>query len=276
MTGLPDDPRLFLSHHHGWCLCSGLPPGVGCQVQGLSWHHIGQRGSVYPIFVVCSLFITQHDPPSDNNLPPQSNILVERFHQSLKASQHASLTSSYWMDNFTGCFWVCAWCWLNFNSSLAELMFHHSQLLSGEYSSHCHLDLHSSPSQTHRHLAHKSTPVPGLCSSDLVFFRHDSQHRPLQVPYHGPFRVMSHHDKYFVNEMSNLRYFVSFDWLKTAHLVVTNLWWLVPVVYPGFLCFIKGVMIVGMCLWPHTWWLQFILGLASFDQSLLSLTWCPL
>ena len=42
--------------------------------------------------------------------------------------------------------------------------------------------------------------------------------KPLQWPYNGPFRVISHSDKYFVLVLNDTRDTVSLDRLKSAHM----------------------------------------------------------
>ena len=61
-----------------------------------------------------------------------------------------------------------------------------------------------------------------LFSCTHVFVRNDSVRKPLQPPYDGPYRVLSHEDKYFKLELNGRQDTVSIDCLKPAHLDVTT------------------------------------------------------
>ena len=57
-----------------------------------------------------------------------------------------------------------------------------------------------------------------LSHASHVFVCHDSVKKPLQWPYNGPFRVISHSDKYFVLVLNDTHDTVSLDRLKSAHM----------------------------------------------------------
>ena len=57
-----------------------------------------------------------------------------------------------------------------------------------------------------------------LNSATHVFVRRGSVCKPLQKPYDGPFRVVSHSDKHFIIDLNGRKDTVSVDCLKAAHL----------------------------------------------------------
>ena len=61
-----------------------------------------------------------------------------------------------------------------------------------------------------------------LMQTSHVFVRRDSVRKLLEQPYDGPFKVISHSDKYFVLDLNGRRDTVSIDHLKAAHIDQTS------------------------------------------------------
>ena len=61
-----------------------------------------------------------------------------------------------------------------------------------------------------------------LASASHVFFRRDSVKKSLQLPYDGPFRVISCTDKHFIVDINGRQDTVSIDRLKVAHVDYSN------------------------------------------------------
>lgn len=57
-----------------------------------------------------------------------------------------------------------------------------------------------------------------LRTAPFVFIRHDAHRGTLKPPYDGPFRVISHGDKFFLVDIGGRSESVSVDRLKPAHL----------------------------------------------------------
>ena len=59
---------------------------------------------------------------------------------------------------------------------------------------------------------------PDLANSTHVFIRHGTIRKPLQPPYDGPYRVISHTSKYYSVDVNGKQEVVSVDCLKPAYL----------------------------------------------------------
>ncbi|KAK3800146.1 hypothetical protein RRG08_015104 [Elysia crispata] len=144
---------------------------------------------------------------------PQSNGLVERFHRTLKAALKARLQGPNWADELP-------WVLLGLKTapkedlgfSAAELVYGTPLTVPGEF-----IDPTSkfrpvcipndlfytkvknlSPFATAHHKLSTLSIVPqSLRDAKFVFIRHDGHRSPFQLPYDGPFRVITSSDKTF-------------------------------------------------------------------------------
>ncbi|GFR69543.1 Pol polyprotein [Elysia marginata] len=164
---------------------------------------------------------------------PQSNGLVERFHQTLKAALKADLQGPNWVNELP---WVLLGLRTvpkeDLGTSTAELVFGEPLTVPGEF-----IDPTLKPLPTHDSfhlLVKKLSPIPTLkhgqspstvprSLQDAQFFiRRDGHRGPLQQLYDGPFRVLSPGDKTFLVRVGDREERISTDRLKMAHMDLTE------------------------------------------------------
>uniref|UniRef100_A0A0L8H2U3 Uncharacterized protein n=1 Tax=Octopus bimaculoides TaxID=37653 RepID=A0A0L8H2U3_OCTBM len=80
--------------------------------------------------------------------------------------------------------------------------------------------LHPVPMSTHG--TPRSSVPNDLCIANLVFVQHDTQRKPLQSPYDGPYQVIHLGDKTFQLLIGGRQDTVSIERLKLAHLNIDN------------------------------------------------------
>ena len=166
---------------------------------------------------------------------PASNGLVERFHRTLKSGLKAQDQPDQWTE-------FLPLVLLGIRSSLkedmgcsaAELVYGCPLHLPGEFFTPSKdmpvSDVSSYVSRLKSHMSqliaqppwssatYRSFVSPDLLTSSFVFIRTDSVRKPLQQPYHGPYKVLHKADKYFTLDISGRRDTVSVDRLKPAHI----------------------------------------------------------
>ena len=164
---------------------------------------------------------------------PQANGTIERLHRQLKSSFKARTTDPYWMDHLPLVLLGIRVAWREkLGSSPEESMYGSSLRIPGEFVDHQN-SRNTQPSEDFlRHLQramHAPPPTPAiphskpssyipptLMQSKFVCVRVDSHKKPLQRPYHGPFRVISTGDKIFVLDINGCQEKISVGRLKSA------------------------------------------------------------
>lgn len=124
---------------------------------------------------------------------PQSNVLVECFHCSLKAILHSRHSSPAWSDKLP---WVMLGLRTtpkaDLDMSSTKLALQHPPLLPGKL---IRRGVHTMPVPalpTRHHCVCPHSAGPALDSTEHAFVGMDSHWTPLQSPYHGPCKVISH------------------------------------------------------------------------------------
>ena len=167
---------------------------------------------------------------------PQSNGLVERFHQQLKAALKAQLNPSSWMDALPlVLLGIRTALKEDTSSTTAEMVYGTTLRLPGEFFTPSSTPTLSDPSDyvslLRAHMQRIRPPLPRptnhnsqvsntLATATHVFVRHDAVKKPLQPPYDGPFEVVKRTDKHFTLNINGRHDTVSVDRLKAAHIDV--------------------------------------------------------
>nr|VZI21055.1 unnamed protein product [Spirometra erinaceieuropaei] len=169
---------------------------------------------------------------------PQANGLVERFHRQLKTSLMAQPDPSRWSDHLPLVL-------LSLRSTLkadigctaADLVYGTSLRLPGELVSPSntltffepcsYVERLCSAMRNLRATPPRASPAnsfipPDLEKCDFVWVRHDAVRRPLQPPYHGPYKVLRRSDKDAVNDRNGKTDTVSIDRVKPAYIDDSN------------------------------------------------------
>ena len=162
---------------------------------------------------------------------PQANVLVERFHRSLKAALRARLMTTNWMNDLP-------WVMLGLRSmpkqdmgvSVAEMVYGTLLTVPGTFVGAGKEPETSDHIQLMRDIAGRLVPAPdswhgsrtaastrGLPEAEYVFVRRDAAHGPLQTPYTGPYRVLQREEKFYVIQCGERKESVSIDRLKLAN-----------------------------------------------------------
>lgn len=149
---------------------------------------------------------------------PQSNGIVERSHQSLKASLCARLSGNNWFDDLP---WVLLSLMttpkLDLRYSPAGCTLSHQPLLPGGLLSLSPSLVPTVPCLPQHHCSPTSAgPITTLCQATHVYVRIDAHHPPLTPPYGGPFRGISSDDKTFTIDHLGKPEVVSADRVKPA------------------------------------------------------------
>ncbi|KAJ8262206.1 hypothetical protein GJAV_G00163740 [Gymnothorax javanicus] len=196
---------------------------------------------------------------------PQANGLHERFHHSIKAALHASLTDGNWVDRLP---WVmlgirCA-PKEDLQSSSADFVYGQTLQVSGDFipdatvpwsaARQCSSLLEAAeafaPVPTSQHGTPAFWVPPNLRSANFVFIHHDAP------PYDGPFRVLQHGDKGLVVDVGGRPETVSIDGVKPAHMDVSRPWDPHAGAVPQGPTLHRLSGCPGPCrhLYPPTWW----------------------
>lgn len=168
---------------------------------------------------------------------PAANGMVERFHRQLKAAikchQHSRWTEilptvllgirSAWKDDL--------------QSTVAEMVYGQTLRLPGELLSPASPNTTATaeyvrilrqhveklrPINGSRHGERRTFVFKDLATTSNVFVRHDGPKSPLQLPYDGPFKVVSRAEKAYKINMNGREVTVSIDRLKPAYVMADN------------------------------------------------------
>ncbi len=157
---------------------------------------------------------------------PIANRLVERFHCQLKAALKSYLSPNNWTTSLPiVLLGICSAIKEDIGRTSAELVYGTTLRLPGSYFSPATHDLDPSdyvyqlkatmqglravpPSESSTRIVH----VPSdLFTQTHVFVRHDAVRKPLQLPYDGPYQVISHTKKHFALDVKGKQEIVSVD-----------------------------------------------------------------
>ena len=142
---------------------------------------------------------------------PSSNGMIERFHRQLKAAINPS--PDRWTEVLPMVLLGIRTCLKSdLGCSTAELVYGTTLKLPSDFfitptpnripDPSSYVDRIKSgmqslkPTPPREQLRHSHVPAD-LVSCTHVFLRHDGHHKPLQPPYHGPYKVCKHMDKHF-------------------------------------------------------------------------------
>ena len=164
---------------------------------------------------------------------PQANGLVERFHRQLKSSLKAQTEPNRWTESLPLILMgIRTSLKTDLACSAAELVFGTTLRLPGEFivpsQDSKSVDPSSYVDRLRRYMselqltsprsAQRSSHVPGdLFTCTHVFVRVDSVKKPLQPPYHGPYRIITRKKKFFILDIKGKHEVISVDRLKAAH-----------------------------------------------------------
>jgi cleavage and polyadenylation specificity factor subunit 1 len=152
---------------------------------------------------------------------PQSNGLVERFHRSLKATLRAKLKGPDWCSQLP-------WTMLGLRTapkengvSAADATLRHAPKLPGRFVAPSQ-DVRLSGQSPVISVSHHGTPSSGvpaaIRTAKHAFLRVDSNRKPLQRPYQGPYQITSRNNKTATLRINGKERTVSLDRLKPAFL----------------------------------------------------------
>ena len=211
--------RALLSH---WIARFGLPSDIS-----------SDRGSQFTSELwsdLCAILGTKIHRTTSYH--PQSNGLVERFHRHLKSALKARLTTPTWTDQLP---WVLLGIRTapkaDLQASSAELVYGTPLTVPGDFVATNSLPspeevlrrlrttvTNLTPTPTSRHNRPITSVPSSLKDSAYIFLRRGASGGPLQRPYEGPYRVISHGEKTFRIDRGGHEEVVSVDRLKPAHL----------------------------------------------------------
>ena len=161
----------------------------------------------------------------------QANGLVERFHQSMKASLRACSQSPSWISELP-------WVMLGLRTMLkddlgispAELVFRSLLMVPGEFVGHgqgepvpellhCLRDtvVDLRPVTPVHHTSPTTSSLTSLFSAKFIFIHHDGHRSPLQLCYDGPFCVLAPGDIFFKVQVGHHEETISMDRLKITN-----------------------------------------------------------
>ena len=170
---------------------------------------------------------------------PQANGMVERFHRQLKAAIKCH-QNDRWTETLPTVLLGVRSAWKeDFQATAAEMLYGQPLRLPGEFLSarvsttdgdnaadfvrELRQRFHDLRPVNSSHRGDKKTFIfKDLASTDQVFVRHDGPKGPLQLPYDGPFRVVSRKDKTFVIHIRGRDVTVSIDRLKPAYVMAED------------------------------------------------------
>lgn len=176
--------------------------------------------------------LTGSDTVKTTAYHPQANGMVERFHRQLKAAIRCH-QSSTWTEILPTVLMGIRASWKeDLQTTSAELVYGENIRLPGEFLglpaneplSHDsfirelrqHLQ-QLRPTPVKRHGEKKTFIFKDLATSEYVFLRHDAIRNSLQMPYDGPFKVISRGQKTYVINCQGKHTTVSVDRLKPAY-----------------------------------------------------------
>ena len=220
----PTVARAFLLH---WIARFGVPVTIisdrGAQFESSLWQELMQL-----------LGSTRQRTTSYH---PATNGLVERFHRHLKSALMARSGTQAPSEWFNDLPFVLLGIRTSVKSdlecSVAEMVYGSSLRLPGQFLDAAPPTAPMSPATLIQQLrsalstlrpvptSQRSNPVPvfvpmELSSASHVFIRRDSVRKSLQLPYDGPFPVLSRSEKYFTVKVNGRSDTVSIDRLKPA------------------------------------------------------------
>ena len=168
---------------------------------------------------------------------PQANGLWKRFHRHMKSALRARLHGPNWVDELP---WVMLGIRTapkeDLGTSSAELVFGAPLAVPGEFIAAPGATRPPSDQLRHlRSIVGDLAPVPTshhgpvssfvphtLTVAPFVFVRRDAHRNPLQAPYTGPYKVLTHGEKTFVVDVGGRPETISVDRLKPAHVDPTS------------------------------------------------------
>lgn len=170
---------------------------------------------------------------------PSANGMVERSHRQLKAAIKCH-QNNRWTETLPTVLLGIRAAWRDdLKSTSAELVYGESLRLPGEFltskDNAAKFDDAAEFIKDLRHHIQQIRPVNGtrhgdkknfvfkdLATTEYVFIRHDGPKNGMQMPYDGPYRVISRNIKTFVIDIKTKKVRVTIDRLKPAYIIVDD------------------------------------------------------
>jgi cleavage and polyadenylation specificity factor subunit 1 len=170
---------------------------------------------------------------------PSANGMVERSHRQLKAAIKCH-QNNRWTETFPTVFLGILAAWRDdLKSTSAELVYGEPLGLPGEFlmskDNAAKFDDAAEFNKDLRHHIQQIRPVNGtrhgerknfvfkdLATTEYVFIRHDGPKNGIQMPYDGPYRVISRNKKTIVIDIKKKKVRVTIDRLKPAYIIVDD------------------------------------------------------
>ena len=168
---------------------------------------------------------------------PQANGMVERLHRQLKAAVRCHQNEQWTRILPTVLLGIRAAWKEDLKATAADLVYGESLRLPGEFlaasnrsetdAAHFIVELRQHlqqlrPTDGARHGFPPTFIFKDLATTEFVFIRHDAVKGTLQMPYDGPFQVVSRNNKNFVVNIGGKETVVTIDRLKPAYVLADD------------------------------------------------------